>query len=54
MHTYSDLDPGTVLGVMVPVWQPTTVHLVAVNAVMAGCRPEFFPVMLGGYHPTSN
>ena len=45
---YSDLEPGTVLGVMAPAWEPTTVHHVAVNSVMAGCRPEYFPVVIAG------
>jgi hypothetical protein len=39
--------PGeTVLGVLPPRWAPATVRRVAANAVMAGCRPEYFPVVL--------
>lgn len=41
-------DPGELLGTMPPRWRPTYVHHVAVNAVMAGCRPEYFPVVLAG------
>jgi hypothetical protein len=48
MLRYTDLAPETVLGRMGPSWQPTTVHHVAVNAVMAGCQPEYFPVLLAG------
>jgi len=48
MLRFTDLDPGTVLGNMGPSFAPTTVHLVAVNAVMAGCRPEYFPVLIAG------
>ena len=48
MLRYSDRDPATVLGKMGPSWAATTVHHVAVNAVMAGCRPEYFPVVMAG------
>jgi hypothetical protein len=48
MLRYTDRDPATVLGKMGPQWAPTTIHHVAVNAVMAGCRPEYFPVILAG------
>jgi hypothetical protein len=36
------------LGLMPTHWHPTYVHHVAVNAVMAGCAPEHFPVVLAG------
>ncbi len=48
MLRYTDREPSTVLGNMGPSWHLTTVHHVAVNAVMAGCRPEYFPVVLAG------
>ena len=48
MLRYSDLAPNRVLGKMGPSWNLATVHHVAVNAVMAGCRPEYFPVVLAG------
>ena len=48
MLCYADLAPDRVLGKMGPSWNLTTVHHVAVNAVMAGCRPEYFPVVLAG------
>lgn len=35
-----------VLGTMPPRWRQTFTHHVAVNAVMAGCRPEYFPIVL--------
>src|SRR4051812_10384183 len=41
-----DLDADVVLGNMGPSEGETTVGKVAVNAVMAGCRPEMFPVVL--------
>jgi hypothetical protein len=39
-------DPMDVLGAMPPDYQPCTVEKVAINAVMAGCKPEYFPVVL--------
>jgi hypothetical protein len=38
--------PGEVLGEMPPGLGACTVEKVAVNAVMAGCRPEYLPVVL--------
>jgi len=46
MLTFSDLDPSSSLGPMPPRWGETTIATVAVNAVMAGCRPEYFPVIV--------
>lgn len=48
MLAAGDLDPAIMLGSMPPRWRPTYVHHIAVNAVMAGCRPEFFPVVVAG------
>lgn len=39
-------DPHEVLGQMPPDYRPCTVEKVAINAVMAGCRPEYMPVLL--------
>jgi hypothetical protein len=38
--------PDEVLGLMPPDLAPCTVEKVAVNAVMAGCKPEYLPVVL--------
>jgi hypothetical protein len=38
--------PGEVVAVVPPNLVPVTVEKVAVNAVMAGCRPEYLPVVL--------
>ncbi len=43
---YTTRDPSEVLGVLLPERREATVHSVAVNAVMAGCRPEYFPLLL--------
>jgi len=39
-------DPQEVIGRVPPDLQPITVEKVAINAVMAGCRPEYMPVLL--------
>ncbi|MCH7621940.1 MAG: hypothetical protein IH870_08590 [Chloroflexi bacterium] len=39
-------DPLEVLGIMPPRQGVVTVEVVATNAVMAGCRPEYMPVVL--------
>lgn len=40
------LDDDIILGVVGPGFGEATVEKVAVNAVMAGCRPEHFPVVV--------
>ncbi|MBI2203049.1 MAG: hypothetical protein HYU41_04230 [Candidatus Rokubacteria bacterium] len=43
---FTDRDPREVLGVLPPRQGEATVEKIAANAVMAGCRPEYFPVVL--------
>jgi hypothetical protein len=43
---YSDRDPDEVLGVLLPGNRQATVWNVAVNGVMAGCRPEYLPILI--------
>lgn len=38
--------PEESLGVVPPVNGPATVEKIAINAVMAGCRPEYLPILL--------
>ena len=45
MHSYGE-DPGRVLGVIPPGIARVTLEKVAINAVMAGCLPEYFPVVV--------
>ena len=40
--------PGELVGNVPPAMEPATVRTVAVHAVMAGCKPEYLPVVLGG------
>jgi hypothetical protein len=43
---HTDREPGEVLGVLPPAGREATVWNVAVNGVMAGCRPDYLPVLL--------
>lgn len=43
---YTDLAPEDTVGNIPPNRVEATVHNVAVNAVMAGCKPEYLPVVL--------
>ena len=43
---YTDRDRLDVVGVLPPRQAPATVEAIAVNAVMAGCEPRVFPVVL--------
>jgi hypothetical protein len=60
-------DPSSVIGAVPPHNGPATVEKLAVNAVMAGCRPQYLPVVitafeimlepafdLAGIQPTTN
>ncbi len=44
--TQADRDPREIVGVLPPRQGEATVEKIAANAVMAGCRPEYFPVVL--------
>jgi hypothetical protein len=43
---HTDRSPDEVLGVLLPDNRAATVWSVAVNGVMAGCRPEYMPVLV--------
>ncbi len=45
---WTDRDPREVIGVLPPRQGEATVERIAANAVMAGCRPEYLPVILAG------
>ena len=42
-------DPSEVIGRMEHLGRECTVELAAINAAMAGCRPEYFPVVLAAW-----
>src|ERR671924_1544685 len=39
-------DPQDVIGIVPPRWAPATVEKIAINAVMAGCKPDYMPVLV--------
>ncbi|MFC1862178.1 hypothetical protein ACFLT4_07565 [Chloroflexota bacterium] len=43
---FTDRSPDEVLGVLPPSMAEATVWTVAVNGVMAGCRPEYMPILI--------
>ncbi|MBQ7178721.1 MAG: hypothetical protein IJS08_15000, partial [Victivallales bacterium] len=43
---FTDLKPDHVIGAIPPAQRSVTVRHVAVNGVMAGCPPEFMPILL--------
>src|ERR1700722_10741439 len=46
MVAASGRDGADRIGPIPPRWRQATIEKIAVNAVMAGCRPEYFPVVL--------
>lgn len=48
MLTGTTRDPGELIGRVPPAMEPATVRTVAIHALMAGCKPEYLPVVLGG------
>jgi hypothetical protein len=43
---FTDRDPDESLGVILPDSRTATIWSVAVNGVMAGCRPEYMPILV--------
>ena len=43
---FTDRDPNEVIGVLLPELREATVWNVAVNGAMAGCRPEYMPILV--------
>jgi hypothetical protein len=50
----ADLDPGFVVATLEPMNGQATVEKIAVNAVMAGCRPEYMPVLMAAVEAIAN
>jgi hypothetical protein len=46
MLRYTDRQPDDVVGVIAPRNGAATVEKIAINAAMAGCRPEYMPVLI--------
>ncbi len=43
---FTDRDPDETLGVLLPENRAATIRAVAANGVMAGCRPEYMPILV--------
>src|SRR5688572_4389338 len=43
---YTDRDPREIVGVLPPRQGEATIEKIAANAVMAGCKPEYMPVIV--------
>ncbi|MBI2907423.1 MAG: hypothetical protein HYX92_07210 [Chloroflexi bacterium] len=46
MLAHTDRDPEEVLGKIGPRWGKASIEKIAVNAVMAGCLPEYLPIII--------
>ena len=46
MLSGTDRDPDELIAAVPPKWGRATVEKVAINAVMAGCKPEYLPILL--------
>ncbi len=44
----SERSPDELIGIVGPCYGQARVEKIAINAVMAGCKPEYFPVVLAG------
>ncbi len=42
----SGRDADEVIGKIPPAWAPVTIEKIAINSAMAGCRPEYMPVVV--------
>jgi len=42
----SDLDPDYIITAVDPIGGQATIEKIAVNAVMAGCKPEYMPILI--------
>jgi hypothetical protein len=45
----ADRDPDEIIGSLEQVGRDCTVYTAAVNSAMAGCKPEYFPVVLAAF-----
>lgn len=54
MLTYTDRDAKEVLAVIPPRWGEATLKKIAINAVMAGCLPQYFPVVMTAVSAMAN
>jgi hypothetical protein len=48
----SGLDAGHSIGKVPPIWGEATIQRIAANAVMAGCEPEYMPIVVAALRAT--
>ena len=54
MLAYTGRDPKEVVAVLPPRWGKATVEKIAVNAVMAGCLPQYLPAVMAAVSAMSD
>lgn len=53
MLAFTDRDSDEVVARLAPQWGLATVEKIAINAVMAGCRPEYLPLLIAAVEAVS-
>jgi len=53
MLKYSDRELGEIIAFIPPRNMPATTEKLAINAVMAGCKPEYFPIIITAFEAIS-
>ena len=46
MLAAASVNPQKIVGEMPPNWGSATVEKLAINTVMAGCKPDYFPIVI--------
>lgn len=54
MTAATDLDSQDVVAELPPIWGAATIEKLAINAVMAGCLPAYFPVLVAAIEAMSD
>ncbi len=54
MLTGTDRSPDEIVAMVEPSGRKATVEKIAINAVMAGCRPEYMPVLIAAVEAITN
>ncbi|MCL0102105.1 hypothetical protein M1O29_03375 [Dehalococcoidia bacterium] len=54
MIATSHRKPDDIVGILPPRQGAATIEKIAINAVMAGCRPEYFPVVVAAVEATAD
>src|SRR6516225_5443741 len=54
LYNAGDLEPDVILGEVGPRMGAATVEKVAINAVMAGCDPDVFPIVMAAVEAVSD